>query len=162
MRNTVGILLLLLVVAVVGTGCGSPTIDVWADRGAAGLINSQANIEEFAQKIQDGLDRRKTRDIDAVFKDILDVGTGQVEGVEIDAAWVEAQKRALVLLLALQDKDQEVLDQAVKDSLDNLEQIAECFQQIKRLRQAWSPTEENAARLDYLTNLVAQLIKERK
>lgn len=162
MRNTLVSLLLLLVVVTVGTGCCSQTIDVWADRGAAGLINSQANIKEFAQKIQDGLNRRKAADIDAVFADILAAGTGQIEGVEIDAAWVEAQKRALILLLALQDKDQEVLDQAVKDSLDNLAQIAECFEQIKRLRRAWSPTEENAARLDYLTNLVAELIRERK
>lgn len=162
MRKMLGILLLLLVVATVGTGCCSATIDVWADRGTAGLINSQANIEEFAQKIQEGLDRRRAGDIDAVFADILAAGTGQIEGVEIDAAWVEAQKRALILLLALQDKDQEVLDQAVKDSLDNLNQIAECFEQIKRLRRAWSPTEENAARLDYLTNLVAELIRERK
>ena len=162
MRNTMGILLLLLVVAAVGTGCSSATIDVWADRGVAGLVNSQANIEEFAQKIQGFLDKQKAAQIDAVFEDILAAGTGQIEGVEIDAAWVEAQKRALLLLLKLQEADQENLDQAVKDSLANLDQIAECFEQIKRLRRALTPTEENTARLDYLTNLIAQLIKERK
>jgi len=162
MRNTIGILLLLLVVAAIGTGCCNATIDTWADRGTQGLVNSQQNIEEFAQKIQEFLDKKKAREIDAVFEDILSVGTGQVEGAEIDEAWVEAQKKALLLLLALQEKDQEELDGAVKDSLANLEQIVECFQQIKRLRRAWSPTEENTARLDYLTNLVAQLIKERK
>ena len=162
MRNTMGILLLLLVVAVMGTGCCSATIDTWADRGTQGLVNSQQNIEEFAQKIQKYLEEKRTNEIDAVFEDILAVGTGQIEGVKIDADWVRVQKKALLLLLALQEKDQEALDQAVKDSLSNLEQITECFQQIKRLRRAWSPTEENTARLDYLTNLVSQLIKERK
>lgn len=162
MTRTTGILLLLLVVVMIGTGCSSATIDVWADRGLTGLIAGQSNIEEFAQKIQGFLDKQRADQIDAVFEDILAAGTGQIEGVEIDAAWVEAQKRALLLLLALQDKDQKVLDQAVKDSLNNLEQITECFEQIKRLRRAWSPTEENAARLDYLTNLVAELIRERR
>lgn len=162
MRNKVGILLLLLVVATIGTGCASATIDVWADRGVAGLVDGQQNIEEFAQKIQAGLDRRKTRDIDAIFKDILDAGTGQIEGVTIDEGWVNAHKAALLALMNSWKGDQEVLDNAVEDSLSNLEQIAECFKQIKRLRRAWSPTEENAARLDYLTNLVAGLIKERK
>ena len=157
-----GILLLLLVVAAVGTGCSSATIDTWADRGTIGLVNGQDNIREFAQKIQGFLDKQKADQIDAVFADILAAGTGEIEGVEIDAAWVEAQKRALLLLLKLQEKDQDNLDQAVKDSLANLEQIAECFEQIKRLRRAWSPSEENAARLDHLTNLVAQLIRERK
>lgn len=161
MKNTMGILLLLLVVVTVGTGCGSATIDVWADRGQAGLINSQANIEEFAQRVQGFLDKRRADQIDAVFEDVLAAGTGKIEGVEIDAAWVEAQKRALLLLLELQKADQDNLDQAVADSLANLEQIGECFEQIKRLRRAWSPTEENAARLDYLTNLVAELIRER-
>ena len=45
MRKTMVSLLLLLVVATVGLGCGSPTIDVWADSVIAGLVNSQDNIE---------------------------------------------------------------------------------------------------------------------
>jgi len=162
MRNKLVYLSLLLVVATIGTGCCSTTIDSWADRGTQGLIHGQQNIEEFAQKIQDNLDKNKSRDIDAIFADILAVGSGEIEGVEIDEAWVKAHKAALLALMGGWDRDQDALDQAMKDSLDNLEQIAECFQQIKRLRSALSPTEEMQARLDYLTALVTQLIQKEK
>lgn len=150
--------LLLVLMASMLTGCVSPTIDAWADRGLQGVDLSKENITEFADVLQQQLDAQQNRDIDAVFDDILSVAKGQIPGVEIDEAWIAAHKIGLKLLLAAIEADQEALDTATLNAIGNLDSVAEAFNQIKKLRRSWSQTDEMQAQIDRLSALILQLL----
>ena len=150
----IGVLTCLLV-----AGCGSPTMDAWADRGIQGVEFGKQNVTEFQDKFQRVLDLRNDSDLDAFFEDILRVGTGQVAGVILDEQWVMEHKQALRVLLALQKMDRVSLDDAAKEALGNLDQITEAFEQIKRLRKTWGSDDEVQAQIDRLTAIIDHLVK---
>ena len=158
MRRMVIVTLLLVTVGL--AGCGSPLIDSWADRGIAGVDNGKANIAEYHDELKDVLRDRRDRDIDAIFNDILTIGTGKVEGVVIDEAWLETHKAALKLILRLDEADRDKLDEATKKALSNLDQVIECFEQIKRLRRSFSRLDTIQFQVDRLTTLVTQLVNK--
>ncbi len=150
----IGVLMCLLV-----AGCGSPTMDTWADRGIQGVEFGKQNVTEFQEQFQKVLDIRNEADLDAFFEDILRVGTGQVPGVVLDEQWVIEHKQALRVLLALQKADRASLDDATEKALENLNQITEAFEQIKRLRNTWGSADEVQAQIAQLTAIINQLVK---
>lgn len=158
MKRLVIVTMLLLVVGL--AGCGSPLIDSWADRGIVGVDHGKANIGEYRDELVNVLRDRRDRDIDAIFNDILTIGTGKVDGVVIDEAWLETHKAALKLILKLDEADRDKLDAATKKALDNLDQVIECFEQIKRLRRSWSRLDVIQSQVDRLTTMVTQLVNQ--
>lgn len=156
------LIVISILLAVGLAGCGSPLVDSWADRGIQGVEFGKVNIQEYHDELEEVLHRHRNRDIDAIFNDILTVGTGKVDGVVIDEKWLETHKAALKLLLKLSELDEDRLDAATKKSLDNLDQVIECFNQIKRLRKAWSQIDEVQFQIDRLTVLVAQLVADKE
>ncbi len=161
MKQTVWCLILVLLTSVFA-GCGSPTIDLWADRGVEGVNNGKDNISVFTDALEEQLERQKNSDIDAVFEDILEVAEGRVPDTEIDEQWIEEHKAGLKLLLDAWEQDARALRDAKVQALGNMDQIAETFEQIKRLRRVWSQTEELQVQVDRLTNLVLRLIQDRE
>lgn len=165
MRHTllaVGLMGLLL-----ATGCAHPLIDSWADRGIAGVRYGQQNITEFRDKIQEVLNNRKSSDVDALFRDILDVSQGRIKDanglpVELDEDWLTEHANALKLLIRLWEADQTELDDATAKAIDNLNQVVETFEQIKRLRRAWGDWDAVQVQIDQLSGLVQQLIQDRR
>ncbi len=153
----VGLLACLLV------GCGSPLIDTWADRGLQGVEYGKQNVTEFADQFQKVLDSRRDSDIDAFFEDILRVGTGRVRGVILDEQWVQEHKLAFKLLLTLWRADETKLDTATKTALDNLDQVAETFEQIKKLRRTWDLNDDQVQiQIAQLTAIIERLVQRSK
>jgi len=155
------LLVSLLLVSVL-TGCGSPLIDTWADRGIQGVANSQHNIVEFKDKLQKVLRDRKDSEIDGMFLEILRVSEGEINGVKLDAQWMKEHKNAFKLLMRLWDADQKNLDKATADALANLDLIIETFEQIKRLRRAWGDVDQLQVQVSQLTSLVQSLINRQR
>lgn len=155
-------LLIVVVLAGLLAGCGSPLIDTWADRGIQGVSYGQQNILEFQDRLQDVLQDRKERDIDGIFLDILRVSRGEIADTVIDEKWIEEHKGAFKLLLKLWEADQQNLDEATADAIENLDSIVETFEQIKRLRRAWGDVDQLQVQVDRLTGLVQQLISKGK
>jgi len=160
----------LLIVGLMGlllaTGCAHPLIDTWADRGIVGVRHGQQNIMEFRDKIQEVLNSRKNMDVDALFRDILDVSKGRIKDADglpvvLDETWLTEHANALRLLIRLWDADQDELDDATAKAVNNLDQVIETFEQIKRLRRAWGDWDAVQAQINQLSNLVQQLILDR-
>ena len=156
------VMLLLLVLSMLSMGCASATIDTWADRGLMGLTASEQNIDQFTDRITKQLQEQREADLDALFDDILTVAQGKIEGAEIDEEWVKIHRAALRLLLELFARDEAALRTAKGAALDNLDQVAEAFAQIKRLRRSWGPVDELQAQVDHLATLVGQVIANQR
>ncbi len=137
-------------------------MDAWADRGIQGVEFGKQNVTEFQEQFQKVLDSRNETDMDAFFEDILKVGTGQVAGVVIDEQWVMEHRQALRVLLALQKIDRASLDDAAKKALENLDQITEAFEQMKRLRKTWGSADEVQAQIAQLTAIISQLVESQQ
>jgi len=137
-------------------------MDAWADRGIQGVEFGKQNITEFQAKLQQVLDARDEGDLDAFFDDILKVGTGQVPGVTLDEQWIMEHKQALRVLLALQKAVRASLNDAAKKALENLDQIVEAFEQMKRLRKTWGSADEVQAQIAQLTAIINQLVELQK
>lgn len=152
---------LALMALILVAGC-SPTIDAWADRGLEGLTYGHQNIDTFGERIQKGLDKQKDEDLDAVFEDILSVARGEIEGAELDEEWLEEHKQGFKLLMNLWEKDQAAFVDALTKAHGNLDQVAEAFEQIKRLRRSLGPQDELVFKVDRLADLVARLIAAQK
>lgn len=138
------------------SGCGSPTIDVWADRGQQGIGYTKENITEFADTIRKTLTAREASELDAVFQDIKDAAVAK----KLNDQWLNDHKAGLKLILATWQKDRDAVDAAVAKAMDNLDQISECFDQIVRLRKSFSLTPELQAQVERLTIIVSQLVQE--
>jgi len=158
MKRLVIVGLLLMVVGL--AGCGNPLMDEWADRGIVGVNHGKTNIDEYRDELVDVLRDRRDRDIDAIFADILTIGTGKVDGVVIDEAWLETHKAALKLILKLDEADRDTLDEATKKALSNLDQVIECFEQIKRLRRSWNRLDNLQSQVDRLATMITQLVNK--
>lgn len=164
MRHT--LLVVGLMGLLVATGCAHPLIDTWADRGIVGVRHGQQNIIEFRDKIQEVLNNRKSTDVDALFRDILDVSQGRIKDanglpVELDEEWLTIHANALKLLIKLWEVDQDTLDDATAKAISNLNQVVETFEQIKRLRRAWGDWDAVQVQISQLSGLVQQLILDR-
>jgi len=155
------LLVALLLVSVLA-GCGSPLIDTWADRGIQGVGNSRHNVLEFRDKLQKVLRDRKDDEIDGLFREILRVSNGEIDGVKLDEQWLKEHKNSFKLLMKLWDADQKNLDKATADALANLDSIIEIFEQIKRLRRAWGDVDQLQVQVNQLTALVQQLINRQR
>lgn len=159
-RLILGLFLVVIVLAIVAicSGCASPTIDAWADRGQQGIQYAKDNVNEFAGKIKETLSQREASDLDAVFRDIKNAAEAGI----LNDQWLDDHKAGLKLILAVWQRDRDAVDVAVTKAMDNLDQTAECFDQIKRLRRAFSLTPELQAQVERLTMIVAELIRETK
>lgn len=147
----------VLLLATMG-GCCSTTIDTWADRGITGIDYGKANILELTDRMQGLLVQQRESDLDAVFDDILRASKGEIPDVEIDEQWLEEHKAGLVLLMQTWQQDEAAYRNARQDAIENLNQVAIAFEQIKRLRRAWGKTEELQFQVDRLTELVLKLL----
>lgn len=159
MKRTIVITLML---AMLSMGCASATIDTWANRGIQGVEYGKVNIDTFSEKIQEALRQQKEADIDAFFDDILQVAQGKINGVQIDEQWLKEHRAALKLFMTAWAADEQALRNAVAKAHDNLDSVTEAFEQIKRLRRAWSQGDAIEAQLDRLTTIVMRVLNERK
>lgn len=161
MKKTGLLLVICLMVSLLGTGCAHPLIDTWANRGVVGIQYGQQNILEFRDKMQGVLAGRKDMDVDALFRDILDVNEGRgvdKDGnpIELSKEWLDIQATALKFNIRLWEKDQKELDTATAKAIDNLDQVIETFEQIKRLRRAWGDWDAIQVQIDQLSGIVQQ------
>ena len=150
------ILMLGIVVCFILGGCSS-SIDQWADRGLAGVTLEQANVNSTQAQALDLLNQQRQADLDALIADLSVV----IKAGTADEAWIKDHRAAMALLLTLWDEQRARIDAAQTVSQANLEQIAEAFRQIKRVRQAWGDEGMVQSQVDSLTNLVIQAIQSR-
>jgi len=166
MSTTKKCLIVLSIVAFLGMallgGCASPTIDSWAERGVQGLTASHDHIAQLADRLQKDVEQQQSRDVDEAFDEILDAAQGKIEGVTLDKTWLKEHQAGLMLLLKLNDKEKQDIQTAENTAYENLEQIKECFSQIKRLRRSWGKMDELSSRVEYLAGLVSSLVANSK
>jgi len=155
-------------IAAMAGGCGSPTIDAWADRGLTGVDHAKANTRELAREVRDRLDVEAAGDVDAAFDTILDAAQGRLidpnsgQPVAIDARFLADEKVGLLMAMGHRRNERQTLDAAVETSLANLDEIATALEQIKRLRRSLGKTDELAAQVAELTAAVKALLAQRR
>jgi len=157
--TTIGLLLTLLVLS---TGCASPTIDLWADRSVEGLGYAREHIQAFAGKVQEGLRAKEAAEIEILDDELHSVVTGEIEGVEYSREWLRHHRITIDVIREGHAANHTQLREDVKNALANLDEIAEGQVHIKRLRRAWTVTDEMRAEVDRLASLVQRLITENR
>lgn len=167
MKKTGLLLVVCLMVSLLGAGCAHPLIDTWANRGVVGVQYGQQNILEFREKMQDVLNSRKNTDVDIAFQEIWNTSEGRgvdKDGnpIELNKEWLDIQAAALKFTVRLWEKDQKELDTATARAIDNLDQVIETFEQIKRLRRAWGDWDAVQVQIDQLSGIVQQFIMDQQ
>jgi len=158
MKRTGLLIGLCLALFVVG-GCGSPLIDVECDRAAQGVILAKDHVDTLVNALHDQLGEVEARDYDAMDDELYAVVKGQLEGVEFDREWLREHRAALDAIRADVRAREKALDLDRKNAWTNLDQITHGLVQIKRLRRAFSVTDELKVQVDSLATQVQQLIQ---
>jgi hypothetical protein len=146
----------LLIAVLLFAGCSS-SIDQWADRGLAGVTLEQGNVLASANQAQALLNQQRQADLDALIADL----SAAITAGTADANWIKDHRAAMSILLQQWDEQRNQIDAAKQISQVNLDQIAESFRQIKRVRQAWGDEGTVQSQVDSLTTLVIQAIQAR-
>lgn len=151
---------LVSIVLLSGMGCCSPTIDQWCDRNEEGLTYAHQHVEALVNQVDAGLKAQILAQIEALDDELDAVVTGKVEGVTYSREWLRAHR---ITVEALREANEDLRNQLHKDAENahtNLDEISDGLTQIKRLRRAWTVTDEMRAEVDQLSNLVQRLIVE--
>lgn len=152
----------LLLATLPTAGC-SPTQRAWVDRGLAGVDNARANQTAWYAAAVERLNQDRQRSISTAYQELLDTWRSGVPTAPppatttrpIDAPWVLAQEKMLLLTMDAYDKKKADLDDKYATAMKNLDGTAECFTQIERLNVAWADTQANLqTEIDRLSTLV--------
>lgn len=152
---------MIIGIAVVGmSGCASPVIDQWADRNEQGVQYARQHIVNLTKQVSDCLQKSQTQDLERMDDELYEVVTGKLEGVTFDRQWLREHRAAITAILADTHDRQAALSADEMKALNNLNEISDGLRQIKRLRGAWTITDEMQAQISQLANLVQQLIAQ--
>ena len=151
---------LVSIVLLSGAGCCSPTIDQWCDRNEEGLSYAHAHIGALVERVNEGLHAKAALEVEALDDELHAVVTGQIEGVDYSREWLRVHRLTIEALRKSHEATQAQLREDEKNAHANLDEVSEGLVQIKRLRRAWTVTEEMRAEVDRLATLVQRLITE--
>lgn len=150
-------------------GCASKTIDQWADRGLVGIEYDRANWTAMKDLAVAELTKAQDADVEMALQDVADAAAGRLLGangqpIQPDDQWIAEQVSGLRLLLNLHARNRRQIEQQFAAAAANLDQVGESMRQIKRLRarSIGADSEQLAAQIAQLTQLIQTLVKDRQ
>lgn len=162
-------LVLLAAAACSLCSCASPTIDSWAARGTLGLDSERVNQRMLFDRVAEALDKAEDAAITAAMADVVEAAAGKLldpngQAIKADAAWAAEHANGLRLAMRIQRSKRLELDAQKEIASRNLDQIAEAFTQIRRLRASsiGADSEQLASQVSQLTQLVQGMISSQK
>ena len=157
----------LLALVVLGNCACSPTQTAWVERGLAGIELAKGNQTAWYEAAVAQLDKDRRHSIAVVFAETRlvmarGVATSGPATRPVDADWITAQEKALLVTMSMYDVKKADLDAKYQIAMRNLDSTGEAFVQVQRLNRAWAGSGDAlAAEVARLSAAIANMQRSR-